>query len=271
MLGRAVVFRSKRPMSAASSVPAISFRCCLLVPTFNNPLTVRKVVEEARRYLTDVVVVDDGSADAGRRVCEALAQEGLAHVVHREHNGGKGAAVKTGFEAARRLGFTHALQVDADGQHDLTAIPQFLARGREDPRAVLLGYPQYDDSAPTVRKVARRFTRFWVDLEAGAGVIRDSMIGFRLYPLAAVQHVHAAGNRMDFDIEIAVRLAWTGAPIVNLPVAVRYLQAEEGGISHFQLLRDNLRFAWLHSKLCTRLCTLWCLRKLGLARPRLKA
>jgi len=258
-------------MSAPSSLPAIPFRCCLLVPTFNNPMTVRNVVEEARRHLVDVVVVDDGSAEPGRRACEGLARDGLAHVVHRERNGGKGAAVKTGFAEARRLGFTHVLQVDADGQHDLSAMPEFLARGRENPRAVVLGYPHYDASAPTVRKVARRFTRFWVDLEAGAGVIRDSMIGFRLYPLAAVEQVQAAGNRMDFDIEIAVRLAWTGAPILNLPVQVRYLQAQEGGISHFQLLRDNLRFAWLHSKLCTHLCTHWCLRKLGLVRPRLTA
>lgn len=248
-----------------------TFRCCVLIPTFNNPQTIERVVREARKALSDVVVIDDGSGEAGRVACERLAEDGRAHVHRRARNGGKGAAVKTGFAVARELGFTHVLQVDADGQHDLSAIPEFLAVGKAEPRSLVLGFPEYDASAPTVRKVARRFTRLWVDLEAGAGVIADSMIGFRLYPLAAVEGVHVRGDRMDFDIEIAVRLAWTGMRIVNRPVRVRYLGAEEGGISHFQLLRDNLRFAWLHSRLCTHLCTFWCLRKLGLVRPRLPA
>ena len=99
--------------------PMSTFRCALLVPTYDNPLTVRKVVEAAREHIDDVIVVDDGSGPAGRRACEEIAAAGLAHVHHREHNGGKGAAVKTGFAVARELGFTHALQVDADGQHDL--------------------------------------------------------------------------------------------------------------------------------------------------------
>ena len=192
----------------------------------------------------------------------------MAHVHHRPSNGGKGAAVKTGFAVARELGYTHALQIDADGQHDLSVAPRFLELGREHPDAVLLGYPEYDASAPTVRRVARKFTQWWVDLEAGRGVIRDSMIGFRLYPLDLAMAVQAPGNRMDFDIEIAVLLARAGASIINVPVRVRYLGEEEGGVSHFQLLRDNLRFARLHSKLCSRLCMEWCLRKLGLRRAR---
>ncbi len=251
------------------ALPAVTHRCCVLVPTYENPLTVRAVVEHARRYLTDVVVVDDGSSAEGRAACEQLAADGLAIVHHRERNGGKGAAVKTGFEVALAHGFTHVLQIDADGQHDLEAIPKFLEHSRAEPRALVIGYPEYDDSVPPVRRIARKFTRFWVDLETGRGTIRDSMIGFRVYPLDLVQTLRIAGDRMDFDIEIAVRIAWSGAPVINEPVKVRYLQAEEGGISHFQMFWDNARFTWLHTKLCTIKCTTWALERLGLRRRRL--
>lgn len=238
------------------------FRPCVVVPTFDNPLTVRAVVERVRETVSDVIVVDDCSGPAGRAACEALEADGLARVRRREVNGGKGAAVKTGLRAARELGFTHALQVDADGQHDLDRAPVFVEAGAERPDALVLAYPEYDDSAPRGRLFARRFTRFWVDLEVGRGVIRDAMVGFRVYPVEAALAVRC-GDRMDFDIEVAVRLAWAGSPIVNLPVKVRYLSEEEGGVSHFQLVRDNLRFAWLHTRLCT---TAWFRRFLGLFR-----
>lgn len=256
-------------MSASSVVP--QFRCCVLVPTYNNPVTVRAVVEACREYLADVIVVDDGSSEAGRSACESIAVDGLATVVHRDENGGKGAAVKTGFAKARSLGFTHVLQVDADGQHDLEATTRFLEVARSNPRAFVIGYPEYDDSAPAVRRIARKFTRFWVDLEVGRNVIFDTMIGFRVYPLAPLEHLKVAGDRMDFDIEVAVRLSWAGVEVINEPISVRYLQAEEGGVSHFQMFWDNARFSWLHSKLCTIKCTNWCLRKLGLRRLSLSA
>lgn len=232
-------------------------RICFLIPTFNNPMTIRKVVLEARQYLSDVWVIDDGSGAAGRQACAELAAESLAQVYHRPQNGGKGAAVKTGFEQARAAGFTHVLQVDADGQHDLSAVPRFLEQARRHPDALVMAYPEYDASAPRVRKIARKFTDFWVNLEAGRGIIRDAMVGFRVYPLAAVEPLRVPGNRMDFDIEVAVRLVWSGVRVVNLPVQVRYLAASEGGISHFRPLGDNLRFSWLHSKLCTIRCFRW--------------
>ena len=241
-------------------------RYCVLIPTFNNPLTVRGVVENARQFVEHVVVVDDGSDAPGRQVCEQLQQAGLAMVVFRERNGGKGAAVKTGFAAARELGFTHALQMDADGQHDATLIPTFLAQSESTPDALLLAYPVYDETAPALRKLARKFTDFWVNLEAGRGKIRDAMVGFRVYPLGSAKQIRVIGDRMDFDVEIAVRFAWAGVPIVNLPVKVRYLRAEDGGISHFQPLRDNLRFSWLHTKLCTQACVAWVLCRLGITK-----
>ncbi|MCA8949404.1 MAG: glycosyltransferase family 2 protein [Planctomycetes bacterium] len=226
-------------------------RWCAVVPTFDNPRTVRDVVETVRSYDLEVVLVDDGSGNAGQAACEEIGALRLAHVRRLAHNRGKGAAVQAGFAAARELAFTHVLQVDADGQHDLTRIPAFLAASRTDPTALVIGYPEYDETAPRVRQAARRITDFWVDVEVGKGRIRDAMVGFRVYPLDAVARLPRLGVGMDFDIEIAVRLVLAGVPTINLPVKVRYLTAAEGGVSHFRPLVDNLRFAWLHTRLCT--------------------
>ena len=251
--------------NGAASQARAPFRVCALIPTYDNPETVRSVAEQVRKFIPDVLVVDDHSATLGEQACAALEADGTALVRRRERNGGKGAAVKTGFAFAREQGFTHAFQVDADGQHDLTQIPKFLEIARANPDALLLGCPEYDGSAPRHRVVARKFTRLWVNLEVGgAGIIEDSMIGFRIYPIEAALSVPVWGDRMDFDIEVAVRMVWAGVRTINIPVPVRYLSEEEGGLSHFQPLRDNLRFAALHCRLCTMGCTIWCMRKVGL-------
>lgn len=238
------------------------FRVCAVVPTYENPLTVGGVVAAIAPHVEAVIVVDDGSGPEGRAACEAVSDPPKVVVVHRPRNGGKGAAVKTGLAEAQRLGFTHALQVDADGQHALERAPAFVEAARARPEAVVLGHPVYDTTVPAVRLRARRITRFWVDLEVGRGVIDDAMVGFRVYPIARTLAVGARGDRMDFDVEIAVRLARAGVPVINLPVGVRYLAAEEGGVSHFRMFGDNVRLSWLHARVCTAASVRWVLRKL---------
>lgn len=236
----------------AGAIEAV-FRPCALIPTYDNPKTVRAVVMAVREHLPGVVVVDDGSGPEGRAEVAALAAEGLAVAVHRAHNGGKGAAVKTGFAEAHARGFTHALQVDADGQHELSDIPRLLAAAKAAPSALILGAPIYDESAPKSRLIGRQITRFWTNIETWGRVIEDPMCGFRVYPLAAALAAGRTGDRMDFDVEIAVKIAWTGAPVVNLPTRVRY---PEGGVSHFDLLWDNVRISWMHSRLAVQ-AMLW--------------
>ena len=239
-------------------------RICAVVPTYDNPLTVRRVVEALRAHIADVLVVDDGSAEPGRRAVEALALDGLARVIRRERNGGKGAAVKAGFRAAADLGFTHALQVDADGQHDVDDVPRFLAASRASPTALVLGRPVFDDSAPGIRRRGRLISRFWTDLETGGRVIEDPLCGFRVYPIDAALRSRTRGDRMDFDAEVAVRMIWLGTPVVNLDTRVRYLPPEEGGVSHFRMFRDNVLISWSHA----RLFTLSVLRRLAGRRVR---
>lgn len=243
-------------------------RLCAVVPTYDNPETIGRVVERIRADLPSVIVVDDGSAAAGRAACEALAASGRAVVVRHPVNRGKGAAVRTGLERAQSLGFSHAFQIDADGQHDLDAIPGFVATARAHPEAVVLGHPVYEASAPRLRTVGRELTRFWVDLEVGGrGRVEDAMIGFRVYPIDATLALDTRCDRMAFDVEVVVLLAWAGVPIENRPVGVRYLTAEEGGLSHFRLFHDNAALFRLHSRLCTRASIDWCLARIGL-RPR---
>lgn len=226
------------------------FRPCVVVPTYDNPRTVAQVVERVRLHVPDVIVVDDGSHVAGREAVAALGAAGAARVVHRAVNGGKGAAVKDGLREARRLGFSHALQVDADGQHDLDAAPHLLEHARRAPQALVLGTPVFDDSAPRARLWARKLTIFWTRVETGGCArIADPQCGFRVYPVEAALAADARGDRMDFDIEIAVRMAWRGVDIVNVPTRVRYVPADEGGVSHFHVVRDNLAISLLHSRL----------------------
>ena len=228
------------------------FRPCILIPTYNNPRTIRTVVNAVRALLPEVVVIDDASGEENRVEVEKLGQEGLAHVRRRKANGGKGAAVKTGFLFAKELGYTHALQVDADGQHALEDIATFLEMGAKNPEAVILGQPIFDETAPMHRKILRKVTIFWTRREVGSDRVGDPLCGFRLYPIEASIRTNTIGDRMDFDPEIVVRLAWTGMLILQLQTKVRYLTASEGGISHWRAFEDNWLIAKMHTRLMWR-------------------
>ena len=175
----------------------------------------------------------------------------------RERNGGKGAAVRTGFDEAKRLGFSHVLQVDADGQHALEDIPRFLDAARRRPSALILGRPVFDETQPRGRAIGRQISIFWVRVETGGRSIADPQCGFRVYPLEAALAAGARGNRMEFDQELPVRMVWQRVPVLNLETRVRYLTADEGGVSHFRLFRDNLAISWLHTRLATGAAWRW--------------
>ncbi len=240
-------------------------RYCVLIPTFDNPGTLEQVVTEARRYVEDVLVVDDGSGPEARRVAQGLADRSLAMVVFRQMNGGKGAAVRTGLSAARERGYTHAIQVDADGQHDTEDLPRFVEASNADPAALVLGRPVFDESAPKSRLYARRISIFWCAVETMGRRVGDPLCGFRVYPIAETLAQGAVGEAMDFDPEIAVRLAWAGLPIHHVDTRVRYLSRQEGGISHFRPWRDTFSISVMHARLCITGLVRWAL---GLFRNR---
>ncbi len=224
---------------------------CAVIPSYNNPDTIRAVVETVLSYIPEVIVVDDGGGPRARQVLDALAAEEKIDLVRRAQNGGKGAAVKDGLLRAQGRGFSHALQVDADGQHTLEDIPKLIAAARERPEALVLAAPVFDATAPKSRLKARQITVFWCNLETGGPVIEDPMCGFRVYPVQAAVKAKAWGNYMDFDPEIAVRLVWAGHPVTNVPTKVRYVSKEEGGVSHFRMFQDNVLISWMHTRLMT--------------------
>jgi glycosyltransferase involved in cell wall biosynthesis len=243
----------------------------ILIPSYNPGSRLLATVREALACWRPVWVVVDGSTDGSHAAVEALerSEPGL-RVIHRPRNGGKGAAVLTGAGAALAAGFTHALVMDADGQHPAERIADFMAASSSASAAVILGRPVFGPEAPMVRLQGRKLSVALVRLEILGPGIDDPLFGFRVYPLAALVRVlreTGGGRHYDFDAEAAVRLVWAGTPTVNLPARCRYLSPAEGGVSHFRYLRDNVRMVWLHTRLITNLL-LWRWPKVRRSRAR---
>lgn len=227
------------------------FRPCAIVPSYNHARAVSGVVAALCAEGLPVFVIDDGSDETTRTLLAALADPGKGvHVARLDPNQGKGGAVGHGFQLAMALGYTHALQIDADGQHDIAEIPNLLRLARDNPEALVTAIPVYDQSVPLGRAIGRYATHVWVWIETLSFQIRDSMCGFRVYPLGRVANLYAAGEvigqRMDFDTEIMVRLFWRGVQVIEHPVAVIY---PAGNTSNFDLWRDNLRITAMHTRL----------------------
>ena len=225
----------------------------VLIPSYNSGAKVFETVAQARAQWNPVWVVVDGSTDGTAAQLQALArQDAGLQVFVLPHNQGKGAAVLHGLDLAQQQGFSHALCMDADGQHPAELIVTFMQQSLAQPAAMVLGRPVFDASAPALRVKGRKISNWWANLETLWAGIDDSLYGFRVYPVAPLRKVMQGQRwmrRFDFDPEAAVRLCWSGVVPVNLPAPVKYLQAHEGGVSHFNYRRDNLLLTWMHIRL----------------------
>ena len=225
----------------------------VLIPSYNAGATVYATVAAARAQWPQVWVVVDGSTDGSAEGLQkmASADPGL-RVLVLSQNAGKGAAVLHGVNAALASGYTHVLTMDSDGQHPAELIPPFMQLSLQRPDTMVLGRPVFDASAPLLRVRGRRVSNWWTNLETLGAGIDDSLFGFRVYPaaaLAAVMQGQRWMRRFDFDTEAVVRLAWRGVKPLNLDAPVKYLTAEDGGVSHFKYGRDNLLLSWMHTRL----------------------
>jgi len=223
----------------------------VLIPAYNPGRLLEETVRGALAQWPAVWVVVDGSTDGSHLPLARNPPPGL-HVIIRERNGGKGHAVLDGARAARAAGFTHALVMDADGQHPAERIGDFMTASAEDPAAVICGRPVFGPEAPKARLYGRKLSVGLVRLETSGRGAADPLFGFRVYPLAALVAVLEAtrgARRYDFDPEVAVRLAWRGTRAVNLDAACVYVGRERGGVSHFRYLRDNIRMVSMHTRL----------------------
>lgn len=224
-------------------------RITAVIPHYRHENTIESTVADILAQQIDCIVVDDASGEQAKPILQHLANTTPAHIIWRKENGGKGAAVIQGMEAAAKQGYTHALQIDADRQHHFADIPKFLALAEQHPDALICANPIYGADAPKSRRYGRKITNFWNWVHTGSRVIKDGMCGFRLYPLKptlAIIKQHHIGERMDFDTEILIRLYWSGMPLHWIDSPVRYA---EDGISHFKMWRDNWDISKMHSRL----------------------
>ncbi|OBS93803.1 acyltransferase [Vibrio tasmaniensis] len=239
------------PIEAVSqqTLKESNYKACFLIPCFNHGATMPAVVSSLHHFELPIIIVDDGSELTTKQFLAPLAENSNVTLVTLEQNQGKGGAVKAGIKKAQQLGFSHAIQIDADGQHDLEALPALVEASQAKPQRLISGQPVYDDSVPKARLYGRYATHIWVWIETLSLSIKDSMCGFRAYPIDKTQTVlnkYDVGSRMDFDIEILVRLYWEGCDIDFVETRVIY---PENGISHFDALWDNVKISWMHTRL----------------------
>ncbi len=235
----------------ADSGPIPEFSPVVVIPVYNHGAVIGTMVDGIRKHGVHCLLVDDGSDADCARVLDAVAASHPHEVslLRLPTNQGKGGAVMTGLREAWRRGHSHALQIDADGQHDLADILGFVAEARAHPEAVICGCPVFDASVPKSRFYGRYATHVWVWINTLSFDIRDAMCGYRVYPLAATMALIesvALGMRMDFDVDILVRLYWRGVEVRNRQTRVTY---PLDGVSHFDVWRDNLRISRMHTML----------------------
>ncbi len=231
----------------------------IIVPCFNHGDAFAPVAEKLVDFETPVIVVDDGSTPIQSKKIKNICSKHKFLYVKNKKNGGKGAAMITGFEYATKKGFTHALQIDADGQHDIRDIPLFFKIAKSYPNNLIIGNPIYDESAPRARLIGRKITDFWVKIETFNQNMPDTMCGFRVYPLKLLEPVlnTIKFKRMGFDIEIIVKAYRSGIKIISVPTKVIY---PENGTSNFHTVRDNFYISLLHTYLCC-LIPVWLFKK----------
>jgi len=227
------------------------FKPCVVIPVYDHEQAIGAVVQGVLGQRLPCILVDDGSGRDCAGVLDALAAAAPEQIVLIRHpvNRGKGSAVRSGIRYAAQAGYSHAVQIDADGQHRVADIPRFLDQAAAHPQALIVGCPEYDESAPSLRLWARYLTHVWVSINTLSRQIKDSMCGFRVYPLAPTLELdkrQKLGERMNFDIEVVVRLYWAGIEIINVPTPVVY---PKEAISHFRGWLDTALISQVHATL----------------------
>lgn len=227
-------------------------KCCVLIPTFNNCHTIKKVIDDCLIYTNHILVVNDGSTD---HTSEILKTYKNINIINHTVNQGKGKALRTGFEQALQLGYSYAITLDSDGQHFAKDIPLFLQKIDTNPNAIIIGDRNMNqEGIPSKSSFGNKFSSFWYQIETGYK-LPDTQSGFRLYPLVPLSKLHFYTKKFEFEIEVIVRGAWHGLEILPLPISVYYAPAGER-ISHFRPFKDFTRISILNTIFVT-LALLW--------------
>lgn len=224
----------------------IEKKICVLIPTFNNEKTLRRVIDGILDFTNAIIVVNDGSTDSTSNI---LAEYPQITTISLRENKGKGNALKIGFQKARDLHYHYAITIDSDGQHypdDLTIFVEALLKEKQD--ILLIGNRNMSqDGIPRKSSFGNNFSNFWYWFETGIK-LEDTQSGYRLYPLNKIPHQYFT-PKFEFEIEVIVRTAWRGIPVENVPVKVLYDPAER--VSHFRPFKDFTRISILNTILVT--------------------
>lgn len=221
------------------------YHCCVVLPTYNNPNTLGRVIDGVLEYTTDIILVNDGSAEETMEVLKNYPQ---IIQLHQTQNRGKGHALKLGFKHARSLGFQFALTLDTDGQHFPSDIPNFIEAldASENKNILMIG----DRNMNTANVLARsakgnRVSTFWMKAATGLK-LEDSQSGFRLYPIQAMKDIKfmRSTKKFEFEIEVIVKSYWAGISVVHVPIAILYDMQER--VSHFRPFMDIARMVVLY-------------------------
>ena len=222
-------------------------RLCVIIPTYNNVHTIGKVVQDVMVYCDQLIVVDDGCTDGTLDVLQSLSES--IHIVSYQPNRGKGHALVAGFRKAKELGYTHAITIDADGQHFADYIPQLIEEMEKHPQAIIVGCRNLTEkNMPRQNTFANRFSNFWFRLQTGVN-LSDTQSGYRLYTLSSLRGLGLITSRYEAELELLVFAAWAGVQICSVPVKVYYPPVGER-VSHFRPVYDFVRISILNTILC---------------------
>ena len=215
---------------------------CIIIPTYNNEKTLRRVLDKTLVFTNEIIVVNDGSTDS---TVEILKEYPQIKIIHQPKNQGKGMALRTGFKEALKLGFDYAVTIDSDGQHFPEDIPVFLEEIQKNGEALLIGDRNMEqEGIPGKSSFGNRFSNFWYQFETGIQ-LNDTQSGFRLYPIRRMKDLKFFTQKFEFEIEVIVKAAWSGIPVKNVPIQVLYDESER--VSHFRPFKDFTRISLLNT------------------------
>ena len=222
--------------------------CCVIVPTYNNINTIERILESLLLFSgeQDIIVVNDGSTDRTPYLLLMKYTKRLT-VIDYVINQGKGYALRAGFKQALAMGYKNAITIDSDGQHQVSDIPIFLEAAAKNPGAVIMGSRDMEqEGVPGKSSFGNKFSNFWFKFETGIS-LPDTQTGFRLYPLTEIADLKLYTTKFETEIEVLVRLAWRGVPII--PVKIDVIYDKEERVTHFRPFKDFARISVLNTVL----------------------
>ncbi|MDF2450364.1 MAG: b-glycosyltransferase, glycosyltransferase family 2 protein [Bacteroidota bacterium] len=228
-------------------------KCCVIIPTYNNAKTIEAVIQSTLEYCDDVIVINDGCTD---NTASILSRYPSVHVVDHGVNKGKGMALRNGFSKAVHLGFTYVISIDSDGQHFPKDFILFLNKVEEKPGSLIIGARNMTvDNVPNKSTFGNKFSNFWFWAETGIS-LPDTQSGFRLYPVQRLKKIWLFTTKFELEIEVIVKAAWRGIPVISVPVNVYYAPQGER-VSHFIPSRDSTRISFLNTYLVVLAALFW--------------